>query len=214
MISVKALRAIMPRAPEVWLIELANQMPRFGIDKPNEIASFVAQLAHESMEFNRLEENLSYSAQRLQVVWPSRFKDLSWTKGYAHHSERLANYVYANRMGNGPEASGDGWKFRGRGPIMLTGRANYRAAASGTGFALEVHPEYLLTPTIGIAVAGWYWKARGLDLLDDDRDVRAETRAVQGGVLGLSERQAYLDRALVALTGQLPPALATRSATA
>lgn len=199
MISVKRLRAIMPRAPEVWLIELANQMPSFGIDEPNEVASFVAQLAHESDQFNRLEENLSYSAQRLQVVWPSRFRDLSWTKGYAHNSEKLANYVYANRMGNGPEASGDGWKFHGRGPIMLTGRANYRAAATGTGHALEVYPEYLLTPTIGVQVAGWFWKAKGLDLLDDDNDARAETRVIQGGALGLTERQAYLDRAISVL---------------
>lgn len=199
MTSVKALREIMPRAPEMWLIALIEQMPTFGIDTPTEVASFVAQLAHECSEFTRLEENLSYSAQRLQTVWPSRFKDLSFTKGYAHNAERLANYVYANRLGNGPEASGDGWKYHGRGPIMLTGRANYRAASSGTGFPLEVYPERALTPAIGVAIAGWFWKTRGLDSADDDRSAKVETRVVQGGELGLSQRQAYLDRALLVL---------------
>lgn len=196
--NLTQLRNVMPRAPEVWLMALTEQLPLSGIDAPNEIASFIAQVAHESREFTRLEEDLHYSAARLQEVWPARFKDLSVAKSYALNPERLANFVYANRMGNGNEVSGDGWKFHGRGPIQLTGRSNYRAFAVASGHQVELYPEQLVTPSVGVASAIWFWEQKGLDAVDDDADVTAETKAVNGGLLGLEARQAYFDKALFA----------------
>lgn len=194
------LSLVMPRAPAAWLAELAHQAPAWGIDTPNEIASFVAQLAHESAEFTRLEENLSYSAQRLVQVWPRRFSSLALAQPCAHNPERLANRVYADRLGNGDEASGDGWRYRGRGPIQLTGRHNYAACAAGINEPLIDFPELLLVPRVGIRSACWYWRAKDLDLLDDDEDVTLETRRVNGGEHGLAQRKTYFDKTLALLS--------------
>ena len=189
----------MPRAPRAWLEALADEMPRWQIDTATEIASFVAQLAHESVELTRLQENLNYSAERLMQVWPKRFPTMELARAYARNPQKLANFVYSGRMGNGPAESNDGWRYRGRGPIQLTGRNNYRACGEGIGAPLLEHPDLLLTPTAGIRSACWYWVSRGLDALDDDTDVRAETRAVNGGTHGLLDRQRYFDIAFAAL---------------
>ena len=191
---IQNLRMALPKAPDVWLSALVSEMPRWGIDSPNEVASFVAQLAHETSELTRLEENLNYSAAGLQATWPKRFPTIAIAQQYARNPQRLANYVYANRLGNGPPESGDGWLFRGRGPIQLTGKKNYEVCGNGIGAQLTTRPELLLTPVVGIRSACWYWTNRGLDLLDDDDDVRAETRIVNGGDHGLAQRQAYFNK--------------------
>lgn len=194
MLTASAIQAAIPRAPHAWIAALLEEAPRWGIDTDNEIASFVAQLAHESAEFTRLEENLNYSAQRLRQIWRRRFPTLALAQQYARNPQRLANFVYANRLGNGPQDSGDGWRFRGRGPIQLTGSKNYTVCSTGIGVDLIDKPDLLCTPTVGIRSACWYWKVRDLDLLDDDDDVRAETRAVNGGFHGLASRQAYFNK--------------------
>lgn len=199
----------MPRAPSPWLEELARQMPEYGIDTDNEVASFIAQLAHESMEFTRLEESLNYSPARLPQVWPrfalnpdappaARMPNHLAFK-YARNPVALANCVYANRMGNGDEASGDGWRYHGRGPIQLTGRNNYTACSRDTGLPLLQQPQLLLTARAGIASACWYWMARGLDRHDDDDDIRTETRLVNGGQQGIRDREHYFRTAAAVL---------------
>lgn len=198
--SVSTLSRILPNAPTAWLVELVRQMPTWGIDTPHEIASFIAQLAHESAEFTRLEEDLNYSASRLMVVWPKRFPTLELAVQYAHSPAKLANYVYANRLGNGDEASGDGWAFRGMGPPQLTGRANYAACQKGTCINVVDFPEMLLTPKAGVTAACWFWKSKGFDAIDDDADILPDTRRFNGGEHGLKQRQAYFQKALVALT--------------
>lgn len=199
---IEQLEKIMTHAPRPWLEELAKQMPGAGISTNEEQASFVAQLAHESAEFTQLEENLSYSAQRLVQVWPKRFATVDVAAPYSRNPEKLANLVYANRLGNGDIDSGDGWRYRGRGPIQLTGANNYILCGRGIGAALFSNPDLLLTPEIGIKSACWYWTVKGLNKLDDDNDVTAETKIINGGTNGLAQRQAYYDRALQVLKGK------------
>jgi len=193
-----ALQSILPRAPAEWLEALIDEAPKWGLDTDNEMASFVAQLAHESAELTRLEESLNYSAERLMQVWPKRFPTLDAALPYAHSPASLANHVYASRLGNGDEGSGDGWLFRGRGPIQVTGRRNYTLCAAALHKPLDTQPELLLTPRTGIRSACWFWKVHGLDQVDDDQDVRAETRRINGGEHGLAARQAYFDQLIAA----------------
>lgn len=195
-LTATTLQQMMPRAPRPWLEAMAVELPLAGIDTPHEVASFVAQVAHESNELTHLEENLNYSAERLMVVWPKRFPSHDIAQRYEHNPERLANYVYANRIGNGDEASGDGWHFHGRGPIQLTGRRNYAACGADIGEELLAVPGLLLLPLPGIRSALWFWRMMNLDEIDDDRDVKAETRRINGGENGLVERQRYFNHCL------------------
>jgi putative chitinase len=208
--NVAKLAEILPRAPAAWLHELTVQPANFGIDTAHELASFIAQVAHESSEFLRLEENLNYSLERLPQVWrvfainpeapPAERKPNALALRYTHAPPALANFIYADRLGNGSPASGDGWHYKGRGPLQITGRRNYAACQAATGDPVLSLPDLLMQPRIGIRSACWYWTSRKLDDLDDDDDVRAETRVVNGGELGLAERQAYFDKALSILT--------------
>lgn len=191
--TVEQLRTALRRAPEAWLQAVVDVLDGTELDTPEERAAFVAQLAHESAEFTRLTENLNYSAERLAQVWPSKFRDPEVAKRYARNPERLANFVYANRLGNGPEASGDGWRYRGRGPIQLTGRENYTRCGMAIGVDLLADPDRLFEPEIGIRSALWFWRVRNLDRFDDDGCVRDETRLVNGGTHGLDDRQAYYE---------------------
>lgn len=196
--DVEDLRLILPQAPNEWLEALKEETERLltVLDSPYEQASFVAQLAHESAEFTRLEENLNYSAARLMAVWPKRFPSLEFAKQYERNPQKLANYVYANRIGNGSETSGDGWRYHGRGPIQLTGRNNYSLCGDWLGIDLLKEPDLLLTPKHGIGSACWFWINKDLDRFDDDEDVRAETKLVNGSDLGLAHRQNYFNKAL------------------
>lgn len=190
------LQATMPKAPAAWISVIADELPKHGLDTPNEVASFIAQIAHESNELTHLEENLNYSAERLVVVWSKRFPSYEIAQRYEHAPERLANYVYANRMGNGDEGSGDGWRFHGRGPIQLTGRRNYAACGTDIGEGLLVVPDLLLSPLVGIRSALWFWKMMNLDEIDDDRDVKLETHRINGGETGIDRRQQYYNHCL------------------
>lgn len=198
--SVSQLAGVMPRAPIAWLLPLAIEMERWQIVSRNEVAAFLAQIAHESGELTRLEENLRYSAERLMHVWPRRFPDMLTAREYAGRPEALANKVYANRLGNGDAVSGDGWRFRGRGPIQITGRANYRDFGAIIGEDLEGDPDAVLrTPIVGCKVACAYWRRRVRIAPSDSADVRADTQAVNGGLAGLEDREAYFARALEVL---------------
>lgn len=184
------LQKVFPQAAPGWLEECLRQMPHHGVDMPNETATFLAQCGHESAGFRFFEENLNYSAERLMVVWPTKFKTLDVAQIYAHKPEELANYVYANRMGNRDPLSGDGWRFRGRGAIQLTGHDNYMECGHDIGHDLLHEPDALLKPYFGIRAALWYWKSRKLDEVDDDEDQKIDTRRINGGETGLAHREA------------------------
>jgi putative chitinase len=188
-----SVRAVFPAAHPQWLDEIDAQAPMHGIDTANEVASFLAQFGHETRGFTRFEESLNYSAARLMQVWPRRFPTEAIARLYEHNPEALANKVYGGRMGNG--APGDGWKYRGRGP-QLTGKFNYLKAGLLVGENLLADPDLVLVPKIGVRIACAGWKAIGMDRFDDDDDVREETQAVNGGEIGLQERQDLFNKLL------------------
>ena len=200
------MRWIAPRcpAPEVWCAALNAAMQRYGIETPDRVAAFVAQIAHESGEFSRLTEDLTYTtAERIRAVWPKRFQTLASAAPFVRNPEALANRVYANRLGNGDAASGDGWRYRGRGLIQLTGRANYADAARALGLPLLDAPQLLEQPDGAARCAAWFWQSYGLNALADEADFVAITQVINGGTVGLSERRRYWAQASAAL-GALP----------
>ena len=180
-----------------WLPHLTAAMLKHGIDTPTRAAHFLAQVSVESGRLSRLEENLNYSADRLRVVWPSRFKTHAEATRYAGNPQALANKVYGGRMGNvGPD---DGWRYRGRGLKQLTGLANYRAYAQASGLDCVEHPELLLEPQHAADSAAWFWASHGCSTLADAGDVRGLTARINGGYNGLAERAAMAAAALRAL---------------
>ena len=180
---------------------LAGPLARFRIESPRRIAAFLAQCHVESMGFTALEENLMYtSATRLTQVWPGRFPDAGLAAAFVRSPVRLANLVYANRNGNGPEESGDGWRFRGRGLKQLTGRANYREAAAALGRPYVEQPMLVQEPADAILTAAWFWHARGCNELADGWQIDAITRRVNGpAMLQAAQRRRQSAQALRAL---------------
>lgn len=180
--------------------ELNAAAHRFGIDQPLELAHWLAQCAHESGGFTRLVENLNYSGEGLRSTWPKRFPGQT-ADAYARQPERIANRVYADRLGNGPEASGDGWRYRGRGIIQLTGRDNYARTSRAlySDDRLVERPELLQEPGPAALSAGFYWQSRDIGRLALLDDVTAVTRAVNGGTHGLLDRERWLKLARAVL---------------
>ncbi len=202
----KAIGITLARA-EKWVQHINEAMGEFGIDSFNEQASFLAQIGHESALLSRMDENLNYTSDGLAKTWKARFARPDGkpnVKAISLHKkpQAIANCVYANRMGNGSEASGDGWNYRGRGLIQITGKNNYEACGKALGIPLLKNPDLLLQPKYAALSAGWYWQARGLDKYDDDEDVTSETKLINGGTNGLKDRQALFDRAFQVLRGQ------------
>ena len=199
-ITLEQLRAIVPAAGDratIFLDPLNAAMRAHGIDTPAKQAAFLAHVAVESQQLRNTSENLNYSAKRLTEVWPRRFPTLASARPYAHNPEKLANHVYANRNGNGNEASGDGWRYRGGGLMQTTGRANYRAIGT------ERTPERLHSPVGASDSAAAFWELHGLNRASARPINRtafdATTRTVNGGLNGASDRWAAYERAVVAL---------------
>ena len=180
-----------------WLEPLNATFQKYNISTPKREAAFIGQCAVESANFTRLQENLNYSAQRLTQVWPSRFPNISMAEPYANNPEKLANFVYAGRMGNLQD--GDGWKFHGRGLIQLTGRENYANCGSSIGVDILDNPDLLLTPKYAALSAGWFWNKHGLNLLADAQEYGTMTRRINGGTTALDERIAKITKALQVL---------------
>jgi putative chitinase len=219
-LTATQLTAFLPGLADVggWTDALNVAMDRFEINTPQRAAAFLAQVAHESGEFKRLVENLNYSAARLCAVWPGRFTSPDAAKAYAYNPEALANYVYAKRLGNGDVASGDGWLFRGRGLIQLTGRGNYHSCGLAVALPLETEPQRLESAAAATLAAGQFWQSRGLNHLaddenddNDDADFVRITKIINGGTAGLASRRAYWARARAALG--LPPGAVNTSGT-
>ena len=185
------LRAVAPRLVDSevadWSEHLAAAAERWGITTINRLAAWLPQLAHESGGFTRLEENLNYSAERIAAVWPSRFPTIQHAAPYARDPVKLARRVYGGRLGN--DSLSDGYVYRGRGLIQLTGRENYRAAPKAGSVALEDVPELAKEPAVAAMIAGWYWQSRGCNELADAGDFRAITRKINGGLTGLADRE-------------------------
>ncbi|TAN57611.1 MAG: glycoside hydrolase family 19 protein [Magnetospirillum sp.] len=184
---------------------LAEACAEWGIDTPLRLAAFLAQIAHESGQFRSLAENLNYSAEALLRVFPRHF-DAGRAAAYARQPERIAARVYANRMGNGDEASGDGWRYCGRGLIQVTGKTNYAACGAALGLDLIAQPELLEHPGPAARSAGWFWHRNALNRPADARDIETITRRTNGGLTGLEDRKAHYARACAALEVSHEPA--------
>lgn len=214
----RVIAQTMPKCvnPAGWAPHFHEAMSRFGVnDNKDRVAAFLAQIAVESQELNRLDENLNYSAERLAQVWPRRFavdpkakvkQPNALAAKLARNPHGLANHVYANRFGNGPTESGDGYRYRGRGGKMVTFLDNYREMGRLIGVDLVANPDHLLTKAGAAQSAAAYWHSRGLSELaddlpndDDEADFVSITKRVQGATLGLEMRRAYWARARAAL---------------
>jgi putative chitinase len=172
-----------------------NILPSFGVDTPKKLAHFLAQTAHESGGFKIAIENMNYTAKRITEVWPSRFKTVADAAPFAGNPQKLANSVYANRMGNGPPSSGDGFRYRGRGLLQLTGRSMYKGVGAATGLDLENHPEIAEHFDDALKIAGGAWKFDGVDKLSENDSVEKYTRKINGGVIGLAQREKLFTKA-------------------
>ena len=177
-----------------WASPITIAMDRYDINTPARQAAFIAQIAHESAKFSRIVENLNYSETALLANFHRHFT-ADEAKDYARQQTRIANRVYANRIGNGDEASGDGWKYRGRGLIQITGKNNYKAVGDALGRDLLIAPDQLLNTDLAAQSAAWYWKTHGLNQLADSGDFDAITARINGGQNGRDDRRALWARA-------------------
>lgn len=198
-----ALATVAPRltdeARAAWVAVLDEKLPKAGMTAPRCVAAFLGQCAVESAGFHSLEENLSYSAARLCQVWPRRFPNTVMAEAYAMNPEALANRVYADRMGNGDEASGDGWTFRGRGLIQLTGRAAYARFAVAMAMTLDQAVKHAATQEGAADSAIWYWTANHLNTLANAWSLDLITRKINGGTADAAERTRLCEVALHAI---------------
>jgi putative chitinase len=189
-LTLHQLKQILPGNTNLadWHEALTTILPEYEINTPERIAAFLAQCVHESSGFSAIKENLNYKAASLQKVFPKYFSTSELAEAYAHQPEKIANRVYANRMGNGDEASGDGFRYCGRGLIQLTGHDNYLSFADSIETPLEEMPEYLATYAGAVQSACWFWECNDLNSLADTGDIKAMTKRINGGYIGLEDR--------------------------
>ena len=173
---------------------------KWGIDTPTKQAAFIGQCGHECANFTKLEEGLSYAADRLVKVWPKRFPTLESAIPYGRNPKALANKVYANRMGNRDEASGDGYRFRGSGWLQLTGHDNFYHAGKACGVDFVMNPDLVRTPQYAAMTAGWFWATHKCNEVAESKDWRKLTKIINGGDLGLDDRIFHTQHALAVLT--------------
>jgi len=181
---------------EQWVDALNETFERFGIITHAQQASFIGQCGHECGNFKVLEENLNYRAETLMKLWKSRFPTLEIANEYARNPKKIANKVYASRMGNRDESSGDGFRFRGRGCIQLTGHANYFHAGKACGEDFVMNPDLVATPKYAAMTAGWFWNTHKLNQYADARDYVSMTKKINGGTIGLNDRVKHISHAL------------------
>jgi len=177
-------------------VEPLNEVMEFyEINNKNRISMFLAQVGHESGGLSIIKENLNYSAERLKVIFPKYFRGVD-PSGYAKNPRAIANRVYASRMGNGDEASGDGFRYCGRGLIQLTGKSNYQAFAQDMNMSLEEATEWLSCEEGAAWSAGWFWDSRELNQWADKGDILTVTKKINGGTIGLEDRKSHYEAAL------------------
>ena len=200
-LTLDQLRQLLPKNPYVenWHQALSQLFPDYGIDTPQRMAAFIAQCAHESANFMVLKENLNYRAATLRKIFPKYFPDDAIANDYAsrpNKQEAIANKVYANRMGNGDEASGDGFRYCGRGLIQLTGKSNYSWFAASIEITVEEASEYLQTFEGAAQSACWFWETNNLNQWADKGDILTLTKKINGGTIGLEDRIKHYNHAL------------------
>ena len=179
----------------VWVDPLNETFQRFGLDTTEEQACFLGQFSYESNHFKDLSENLNYRAETLMKLWPRRFPSIELANSYAHQPEKIANFIYANRMGNRDEASGDGWRFRGSGLCQLTGHDNFYHAGKALGVDLVANPDLARTPKYAAATAGWYWQTHNCDKYANAKDYNGLTKVINGGLFGADQRIVVMKQA-------------------
>ena len=180
-----------------WSEPLTTTFVTFTIFTAKEQAAFIGQCSHESNHFRVLEENLNYRAETLQALFGHKFKPEE-IQSYAHNPQRIANRIYANRMGNRDESSGDGFRFRGRGLVQLTGHDNYWHCGQAVGQDFVMNPDLVATPTFAAMSAGWFWQTHHCGSLIDNQEQLC--KRVNGGLIGLQDRIAQTQNALAVLT--------------
>jgi putative chitinase len=174
-----------------WLEPLLETFEKYDISTPKRQAYFIGQCMHESGGFKQLKENLNYSAKGLMATWPSRFPDMDTAEKFERNPEKIANKVYAGRMGNTED--GDGAKYIGRGLIQLTGKENYANCGNAIGIDLVANPDLLATPQYAALSAGWFWNRKGLNAFADADDIDTITKRINGGLIGLNDRKAKVE---------------------
>ena len=212
LITVDQLRAMIPTNKEVeaWCEELNKALPKYDITTDQRIAGFISQCAHESMDFNALSENLNYREETLNKVFSRYFGPGKRNAAeYARNPEKIANYVYmdefrTSKLGN--VHPGDGWRFRGRGLKQLTGRDNYTRFAKDYDLTAEEAAVWVETKEGALASALWFWNTNKLNPIADTGNVAALTKKINGGDIGLADRQARYTRAMAALGGKITAA--------
>jgi putative chitinase len=200
-LTKEQLKQLLPKNPYIdnWYGALSQLLPDYEINTPQRIAAFIAQCAHESGEFTTLKENLNYRAPTLRKIFPKYFPNDEIANQYANlpnKQEAIANKVYANRMGNGDEASGDGFRYCGRGLIQLTGKDNYTWFAASIGISPDEASEYLQTFEGAAQSACWFWETNNLNQWADKGDILTLTKRINGGTIGLEDRIKHYEHAL------------------
>ena len=192
------LAQMIPKNPYIdqWFEAVSTILPEYDITTPQRVAAFLAQCAHESGGFVFLKENLNYKAASLRRVFPKYFPDDATANAYAMQPEKIANRVYANRMGNGPEESGDGFRYCGRGLIQLTGKDNYTFFAGSLDIPVEEASEYLQTFEGAVQSACFFWEQNNLNTWADKGDILTLTKRINGGTIGLEDRIKHYNHAL------------------
>ena len=195
------LAQLLPGNPYLdhWYHALEQALPDYDINTPQRVAAFIAQCAHESGGFRALKENLNYKAATLRKIFPKYFPDDATANHYAslpNKQEAIANRVYGGRMGNGPEASGDGFRYCGRGLIQLTGKNNYQNFADSIETPVEDIPEFLATFEGAVQSACWFWESNNLNQWADKGDILTLTKRINGGTIGLEDRIKHYEHAL------------------
>jgi len=183
-----------------WVDALNQTFQKFSINNINQQAMFIGQCSHECGNFRLLEENLNYKAATLMKLWPKRFPTMEKANEYSGNAKKIANSVYSSRMGNRDENSGDGYRFRGRGCIQLTGHANYFHAGQALGIDFVMQPDLVATPMYAALTAGWFWSTHGCNPLAESSNWTGLTKKINGGTIGLNERVAHTDQALAVLS--------------
>ena len=197
-LTLDQLKQVIPKNQYVsyWYTALEQLLPQYEINTPDRIAAFLAQCAHESGGFVFIKENLNYRWQSLRKVFPKYFSTDQLAQQYEKQPEKIANRVYANRMGNGTEESGDGYKFCGRGLIQVTGRENYSWFAASLQITPEEASEYMETFEGAAQSACWFWESNNLNQWADKRDILTLTKRINGGTIGLEDRKKHYEHCL------------------
>ena len=197
-LTVSQLKQMVPGIAHAdqWIEAFDQLLPDYEINTPKRIAAFIAQCAHESGGFKFLKENLNYKAESLMKTFPKYFSDKDTANAYAKQPVKIANRVYASRMGNGDEASGDGYKYCGRGLIQLTGKTNYDWFAASLEISASEASEYLETFEGAAQSACWFWESNNLNVEADAGDIKKMTKKINGGYIGLDDRVKHYEHAL------------------